>query len=499
MEKEIIKKIHFLKKNGKKIGLVHGVFDIIHIGHIKYFLEAKKKVDILVASVTEDKFVNKGPGKPMFNINQRISLLENVKSIDFVVKSNEITSVKIINQIKPNYYFKGKDYKENFDITKNLIREEQAIKRVGGKIIFTNSELFSSGKIINEKFRYINTLAKHSIDKINIKNTKEKFFLNFNKKIKKKILVIGDPILDIYRYVKPSGKSNKASIISTLFQNEIIFGGGTFLSANILNNFCDNISIVQFSNKHNDKLYKRYLHKNIKRIKINSDYKIIKKIRYIDNYNNTKLFQTTNNEEQRLNEHDENIYKKNLIKEISRNDYIFIFDYGYNSLSPEIIKILNRCKKIKIINCQTNSYNFGYNIYTKYKKAELMCIDELEYRLGTNNKRADIKFLLDMNIKSKNNYKNFVITMGKLGCYVKINGLKSTFVPTIFEEQAKDTIGCGDVFITIFALLKIFKSFNTLESSILSHIAAAIHGNEFGNKNIINFEKLYKVIDNTLK
>jgi sugar/nucleoside kinase (ribokinase family) len=89
--------------------------------------------------------------------------------------------------------------------------------------------------------------------------------------------------------------------------------------------------------------------------------------------------------------------------------------------------------------------------------------------------------------------------MGKIGCYTKIAGQKTTFIPTIFEYQAKDTIGCGDVFITIFALLKIFNSFNILEASILSHIAAAVHGNEFGNKNVITFEKFYKVLDNTLK
>jgi rfaE bifunctional protein nucleotidyltransferase chain/domain len=497
MEKKIINIIKTLKKNGKIIGLVHGVFDVIHVGHIRYFLEAKKKVDILIASLTDDKFVNKGPGKPIFNINQRVSFLENIKSIDFVVKSNEYTSVGIIKKLKPNYYFKGKDYKENFDITNNLKKEKAAIKNVGGQIIFTNSELFSSGKIINEKFDYIKPAAKELLRTINKKDIKQKVFSSLNKKNTKKILIIGDPILDIYRYVKPSGKSNKATIISTLFQSEKFFAGGTFLSAAILSHFCNNISIIQFSNQNNDKFYKKYLSKNIKKIKINTNYKIIKKIRYIDEYNNIKLFQTTNNEEQRLNYHDQSVYKKILKREISKNDYIFIFDYGYNSLSSEILEIINKSNKVKIINCQTNSYNFGYNIYKKYKNAELMCIDELEYRLGANNKNAEIESLLLK--KNQNNYKNFIITMGKLGCYTKIIGQKTTFIPTIFEQQAKDTIGCGDVFITFFALLKIFNSFNMLESSILSHIAAAVHGNEFGNKNVITFEKFYKVLDNTLK
>ena len=55
------------KSEGRTIGLSHGVFDLVHPGHIQHFLAAKKQVDILVVSITADKFVNKGPGRPIFN------------------------------------------------------------------------------------------------------------------------------------------------------------------------------------------------------------------------------------------------------------------------------------------------------------------------------------------------------------------------------------------------------------------------------------------------
>ena len=59
------------------IGLVHGVFDVVHHGHILHFKEAKKKVDYLICSVTSDNFVNKGPNKPLFKISERVEFLEN--------------------------------------------------------------------------------------------------------------------------------------------------------------------------------------------------------------------------------------------------------------------------------------------------------------------------------------------------------------------------------------------------------------------------------------
>ena len=58
----------------KVIGMVHGVFDIIHFGHILYFEEAKSKVDYLIVSITSDQFVNKGPGKPIFTLKKRMKV-----------------------------------------------------------------------------------------------------------------------------------------------------------------------------------------------------------------------------------------------------------------------------------------------------------------------------------------------------------------------------------------------------------------------------------------
>ena len=61
------KKIIDFKKKNKKIILCHGVFDLLHLGHIKHFEEAKKYGDILVVTITPNKYVSKGPNRPVFN------------------------------------------------------------------------------------------------------------------------------------------------------------------------------------------------------------------------------------------------------------------------------------------------------------------------------------------------------------------------------------------------------------------------------------------------
>ena len=137
------------QNKNKKIGLCHGVFDILHYGHIEHFNEAKKNCDILIVSVTSDKFVNKGPNQPYNNENKRAAIIRSLNMIDHVYINNALTSIELIKNLKPNFYFKGKDYLEK-DITNNLNKEIQELKRVKGKFIITKTLLMSSTHIMNK-------------------------------------------------------------------------------------------------------------------------------------------------------------------------------------------------------------------------------------------------------------------------------------------------------------------------------------------------------------
>ncbi len=93
----ILKKIIINTAKNKKVGLCHGVFDLLHLGHIKHFEEAKKNCDILIVSVTQNKFIKKGPGRPAFNEIQRMEALSSLEYIDYVTLSNQESSIDVIN------------------------------------------------------------------------------------------------------------------------------------------------------------------------------------------------------------------------------------------------------------------------------------------------------------------------------------------------------------------------------------------------------------------
>ena len=134
---ENLKKI-LSKVKRKKTVLCHGVFDLLHIGHISHFQEARNYGDIIVASVTSDKYVNKGPDRQAFNEHQRLKALASLEYIDYVVLNNSPTAIPAINELRPNIYCKGKDYKNHKDdITGEIKNEINALKKIGGKIIYT--------------------------------------------------------------------------------------------------------------------------------------------------------------------------------------------------------------------------------------------------------------------------------------------------------------------------------------------------------------------------
>ena len=206
-----LKKISYLrkKKPNLKIGLAHGVFDLLHFGHIKHLQAAKNNCDILIVSITSAKFVKKGPDRPYYNDQERLNFLSSLEFVDYVYLSREATGEKIIEDLKPNIYFKGNEYEiKSNDITNKIDDEIIVLKKNKGKIFYTNEKTLSSSSLINKYF--INNEDKKKI----IKDINKKF--NFNK-IKKSfekisnlnVLVIGDLIIDRYFFCETLGKSPK--------------------------------------------------------------------------------------------------------------------------------------------------------------------------------------------------------------------------------------------------------------------------------------------------
>ena len=83
ISKNEVEEIKELKKQGKKIVLCHGVFDLVHPGHIIHFQEAKKLGDVLVVSITAAEYVRKGPGRPYFDDERWVEFRAGIECLEY--------------------------------------------------------------------------------------------------------------------------------------------------------------------------------------------------------------------------------------------------------------------------------------------------------------------------------------------------------------------------------------------------------------------------------
>jgi rfaE bifunctional protein kinase chain/domain/rfaE bifunctional protein nucleotidyltransferase chain/domain len=505
--KKILKKNNFIKvlkqikKNKKTVVLCHGVFDLVHYGHILHFQSAKKFGDVLIVSITKDKFIKKGIGRPIFNETQRLNYLSEIKIIDFLYICETESAVDSIRTIKPNFYVKGPDYKNNsLDGTKKIYLEKRLVEKFKGKILYTNDEKFSSSTIINEN----NLLGFNNNQNDYVKNIKHKYGYNYIKtKIKdfKKIkpILIGELIFDHYCFGNIIGKSGKEPHLVLKELNNEFYVGGAGAVARHLSTFVNKVELISpFGNEYFlKKILNTSLKKNIIKnfLKPNSNYVTIIKKRFIDKFSNYKMFGSYILPKKSDKNFSEVLISK-IKKKLKDNNMLLICDYGHNFLDKKSANFISNLKKFKALNAQLNSANVGYHTLNNYKNIDALIINEAELRQELRGEQSDLSVLAKILI-DKNRIKNLIVTRGASGVMLFRKNLKTVSCPA-FVSQAVDKVGAGDAMLSISALaLK-----QNLEPEIvlfLGSIAAAISVKTIGNKVSVDSNELDRIIKFMLK
>lgn len=119
---DLVEKVQTLKSNEKKIVLCHGCFDLLHIGHIKYFQASREMGDVLVVTLSPDVYVDKGPGRPVFNQDLRADAIAALECVDYVAINKWPTAEETLRMLKPDIYVKGQEFKQLEDKTGNIKR-----------------------------------------------------------------------------------------------------------------------------------------------------------------------------------------------------------------------------------------------------------------------------------------------------------------------------------------------------------------------------------------
>lgn len=489
------------KKRKKKIVLCHGVFDLLHYGHLEHFKEAKQNGDILIVTITPDKFVNKGPGRPAFNENLRALSLSELKSIDYVAINSSHSATNVIKKLRPNYYCKGPDYKDlNNDVTQEITKEISAVKKIGGKIIFTKGKTFSSSNLINQFL--INKQDSKSLLLGKIKKE-----LNFNKikkifdKIKKiKILIIGELIIDKYVFCEALGKSGKEPVLvlKDKFSEEYLGGSGAI--ARHVSEFSNNITLFsmigekgEFKNK-----IKSILPKNVQLKLLNKNNSpTILKTRFVDSVNLNKVLGVYNINDDLLDRKQEKKQFNFLNKNLPKYDLVIVSDYGHGFITKSLAKLICRKSKFLALNAQVNAANIGYHSMRNYKNISCVIINQKELEMEFREKSKNLNDLVKK-LALKNNISNLIVTQGSKGAVLYDKKKNKFYKSPAFATQVTDKIGAGDAFLSLSSILLKAKEKKEL-ALLMGSLAAAQSTESLGNKSSISKIKILKSLEHLLK
>src|SRR6202795_4597925 len=123
--------------------MCHGVFDVVHPGHLRHLLLAKSKADVLIASLTADRHINKGHYRPHVPQELRALNLAALEMVDYVIIDPNPTPIDNIASLQPDYFAKGYEYVSG-GLPPKTEEEAEVIQTYGGEIIFTPGDIIYS-------------------------------------------------------------------------------------------------------------------------------------------------------------------------------------------------------------------------------------------------------------------------------------------------------------------------------------------------------------------
>ena len=479
--KEISKIIGKMPRS-KKVIMCHGNFDIVHPGHIRHLMFAASRADILIASLTCDEHITKGENRPYIPEELRAINLSVLDMVNYVIIDKNVKPLSNIDIIKPDYFAKGSDYISD-GIHPKTLEEKKLIQSYGGKIIFTPGDIvFSSTAIIEDsppKIKYEKLKSLMDVENINFSD----LYNTMNKIKNKRVLVIGDTIVDSYTETEMIGGQTKTPTISVRYLDKKNYVGGAGIVAKHMAAAGANIN---FTSVLGDDEWNQYVKENLKNSSIkfnaitddsrptinknvitNGMYKLLK----IDNLDNRAIS-------------DEILVK--IVNDIKKykGDAVVFSDFRHGIFNANSISILSEAIPKNLIKIADSQVASRWGNILDFQNFDIITPNEREARYSLGDQDSVVRPLAKL-LYEKANCKNMLLKLGERGILVyreslDTDNLRSFFAIDSFAENVIDPVGAGDALLA-YTTLSYLASKNIIISAIIGLLGAALECEHEGN------------------
>jgi rfaE bifunctional protein kinase chain/domain/rfaE bifunctional protein nucleotidyltransferase chain/domain len=461
--------------------MCHGVFDVVHPGHVRHLLYAKSKADVLVVSLTADRHITKGAHRPHVPQDLRALNLAAFEMVDYVVIDKNDKPLENIRVIQPDYFAKGFEYSDTSKFAKTA-EEAEIVQSYGGELIFTPGDIiYSSSNLIN--------LAPPAIKLEKLQVAMETNGIGFDDLRRaldlmtgKRVLVVGDTIIDSYTHCAMIGGQTKTPTMSVLFERRESYVGGAGIVAKHMKAAGADVtfSTVLGDDEGRDFVLEDLEHHGVKvRAVIDKSRPTVDKNAIV--VGGYRLLKVDTLDNRSISDPILEEMTNSIADDWAESVVFSDFRHGiFNRRTiPEFIRALPE-KVLRVADSQVAS---RWGNITDFKGFDLITPNEREARFALGDQDSGVRPLASF-LYDAAQCKLLILKLGERGVLVCRNrdheSLDSFFVIDSFVERLVDAVGAGDALLA-YSTLAMLAVKNDVISSILGAIAAACECEYDGN------------------
>lgn len=473
------------KSAGRTVVHCHGCFDIVHPGHIAHLQFAKSLGDMLVVTISSDANVNKGVNRPLIPDDLRAASVAALECVDVVYINPHPTAIELLDALKPDVYIKGKEYEKHHD--PRFAAERDMVMKHGGRVTFTSGEVvYSSTALIgtlNNDTRFNDEKIARFCDRYDLTASG---IINLVQRFRgKKVVVVGDYILDRYHFCDATGVASEGPMMTLrALQDKDYDGGAGVIALHLAGLGAHPVLVTGFA----DDDASRQVHMRLQSAGVEVQAlpyrrQLISKHRYL--VDQSKLFKVDEGTIAPLDSTSEPMAAAKIFEAADGAAAVIFADFGYGLITSGLLdRILPTLRAtVPVITADVSGKQSNL---LQFKDVDLLCPTEREVRETLHDFSSGLGAVV-WNLLAKTGAKQAMITLGKQGLVTfdhaegaaKTDRLRSEYVPAL-ATHAIDPLGCGDALLAT-ASLTLAAGGSLQAAALLGSLAASIEAGQIGN------------------
>lgn len=435
----------------------HGVFDLLHIGHIRYLQRARELGDFLLVSITPDRFVNKGPDRPAFPEELRADAVAALDCVDAVVITQSPTAIESLQQVKPRIFAKGAEFRKHS--TPELQQELETCSTLGIQVEYIEEVTSSSSELLNRFLTPWPTETLRFLERFRERFSLETFGSLFDKMSQLKVVVIGDSFVDEIYECEALSQSSRAPIVATRYRSHKKYPAGAAAVAGHLASFCQQVDLVTMgepqlapllhspdqpqSNLYFCEPFQEAADAPIKR-------------RYRESYFSVPMFEINFPPSQSISSTKKTDRVQQLHKLIQEADLVIIWDQAFGILNVDMQQILKEaeCADKLAVCVSWDAASGDPKFLANWSKANLFQLGEQELELLTTQPSETLQQKVQACLNSSQ-HQQLILTRGQHGCWAVGNQDRSLKELPALASKIIDRTGAQEAFFAMAALASV--------------------------------------------